>query len=433
VSCRPLLSVVVLLLLFALSPVQAEETDSASSPSVAQAGQNSGAQNSDAAKSGASGQLDGLPSPFERRPREPRDSAPHDQHGHDQHGHDHHSHDDTGDSGQEGHAGSSRSFWILTLYCGLIVLASLAGGWLPFLVNLTHTRMQVMVSLVAGLMLGVGLFHMLPHAYGEIAGHSPAGALDRAVWWMMVGLLTMFFLIRAFHFHQHGAAGLPEVTEQGEHTTPACAHDHDHDHDHGHHHHHSHQGSHGHHHGHSHQLSWVGVTFGLALHTMIDGIALAASVQAESLHHADSWLIGVGTFVAILLHKPLDAVSITSLMTAGGWSSPWRHTVNAGFAMMCPLGALLFYTGLSQLDAGQGLMVGCALAFSAGVFLCISLGDLLPEVEFHSHDRIKLSVALLCGIALAYGIGFLEPAHAHQHGPGGHVHGEHVHDHGHQH
>ena len=58
-------------------------------------------------------------------------------------------------------------------------------------------------------------------------------------------------------------------------------------------------------------------------------------------------------------------------------------------------------------------MVGCSLAFSAGVFLCISLGDLLPEVEFHSHDRLKLSLTLLLGIALAWGIGLLEPSHVH--------------------
>jgi zinc and cadmium transporter len=40
------------------------------------------------------------------------------------------------------------------------------------------------------------------------------------------------------------------------------------------------------------------------------------------------------------------------------------------------------------------------LAFSAGTFLCIALSDLLPELQFHEHDRWKLSVALLAGLAL---------------------------------
>ena len=50
-------------------------------------------------------------------------------------------------------------------------------------------------------------------------------------------------------------------------------------------------------------------------------------------------------------------------------------------------------TGASDLTAH-------ALAFSAGTFLCIALSDLLPELQFHTHDRIKLSVALLAGFVL---------------------------------
>jgi zinc and cadmium transporter len=36
-------------------------------------------------------------------------------------------------------------------------------------------------------------------------------------------------------------------------------------------------------------------------------------------------------------------------------------------------------------------------------------------MEFHSHNRAPLSVLLLTGILLAYGIGYLEPGHAHHH------------------
>ena len=53
-------------------------------------------------------------------------------------------------------------------------------------------------------------------------------------------------------------------------------------------------------------------------------------------------------------------------------------------------------------------MIGYVLVFAAGAFLCISLSDLLPEIHFHSHDRVKLTVSLLVGIALAYGLYFIE-------------------------
>ena len=130
----------------------------------------------------------------------------------------------------------------------------------------------------------------------------------------------------------------------------------------------------------------------------------------------------LGTFLAILLHKPLDALSITSLMAAGGWSVRRRQLVNAGFAMMCPIGAFLAFFGLNLMPDN---LVGWALGFAAGCFLCISLGDLLPELHFHAHDRVKLSVLLLLGVLLAYGVGRLENARLHVPGV--------PHHHGHEH
>jgi zinc and cadmium transporter len=157
----------------------------------------------------------------------------------------------------------------------------------------------------------------------------------------------------------------------------------------------------------------MGMLIGLSLHTLLDGMALAASLHAESGHRVFLSLYGLGTFLAILLHKPLDAISITSLMRAGGWSSKARLRVNLGFSLMCPVGAVLFSLGLTSLGPQQQLFIDAALAFSAGIFLCISLSDLLPEMEFHAHNRLQLTAALLAGILLAYGIRFLEPSWMH--------------------
>lgn len=289
------------------------------------------------------------------------------------------------------------SIKLLIGYCFLIAFASVAGGWLPSLITLTHNRLQLMMSLVGGLMLGIGIFHMLPHAMQELNDAS------RCVWWLMMGILTMFFLIRAFHFHDHGVAEVPSDEQ-----TSAQPDEH----------HHPHAASHGHELcNHSHRISWAGIAVGLSIHTLIDGIALAASVQSDAGHGAILSLFGLGTFLAIVLHKPLDAVSITALMTAGGWSPRSRNFVNAAFAMMCPVGAALFYFGLRQFAGLSNELAGCVLAFSAGVFLCIALSDLLPEMEFHSHNRIPLTIALLAGIFIAWLIGFLEPEQAHNHNP----------------
>ena len=275
---------------------------------------------------------------------------------------------------------------LLVLYCLAIAGFSLLGGLLPGWVRMTHTGTQAVMSLVSGLMLGVAFFHLLPHSTALLGG---AHGVDTAVWWLMAGLITLLLLLRVFHFHQHDFSR--EEGRRRDHHT------HDHDHHHG-----ADASVHG--------LSWIGIAFGLALHTLIDGVALGATMNGVA---AQGGLVGAGVFLAILLHKPLDAMSIVTVMEAGGWSRGARATTNLVFAFMCPLGALLFYFGVDILGEGQNPVVAAALAFAAGAFICIALGDLLPEVHFHSHDRLVLSLAFLSGIGLAYAIGSLEPAGVH--------------------
>ncbi len=278
---------------------------------------------------------------------------------------------------------------LLTYYCLLILAASVVGGMIPVWFRLTHRVMECAVSFVAGVMLGIGLLHMLPHALEQSLSASsltPSETTLRVMLWVLAGLMTMFFIERFFCFHHHGV-------EDGEVT---CHHDEGANHD----------------HSHGHDITWSGAALGLTLHSVIAGVALAASVQ----HGHDSLrLAGLGTFLVILLHKPFDSMTIATLMARGGWSPGWRHVVNAIFSLAIPLGALIFHVGIVGNGDG-GTTLGYALAFAAGTFLCIALSDLLPELQFHDHDRGKLSLALLLGLALAYGVCLLE-AGTHSHPP----------------
>jgi len=301
---------------------------------------------------------------------------------------------------------------LLLIYCPAVVAASLVGGFVPHWIRLTHTRLQTALSFVAGAMLGVGLLHLIPHAYFML--HS----IDRTMGLALVGFLAMFFIERVFHFHHHAA---PEETESGEADMP------DHDCALGHHHH-----GHAHHdHGHAHgaapqRVSWSAALFGLALHSLLDGVALAASVSADVAEHGNARWAGLAVFLVVVLHKPFDSLTLGTLMAVAGRSSSLRHAVNFGYACAVPCGALLFYFGLVGRGADEA-WIGGVLALAAGTFLCIATSDLLPELQFHTHDRLKLSTALIAGLALAWSIVFLEEK--------GHDHGAHspaLHD-GHDH
>lgn len=280
--------------------------------------------------------------------------------------------------------------WLLAIYCALVLVASLAGGWVLLIIHPTHARLQVAISFVAGLMLGIALLHFLPDAEEQL--HS----MDRTVGWLLGGFLAMFFLQRFFHFHHHDS---PEGDPED------CCHDHEEHRD------HNHEQAH-----HAHtladksasQLSWVGTALGLTLHSLLDGLALAAAVEAGAHGHAR--LAGLGVALVVILHKPFDAMAVSTLMTAGGKSRMSRHVLNGLFALVSPIGAVLFYLGASQFADSNAVFLGCALAFCAGSFLCIASSDLLPELQFHSHDRFKLSAALLAGLGVAVIIGLCETA-----------------------
>lgn len=292
---------------------------------------------------------------------------------------------------------------VLVVYSALIMLASVGGGLIPLLVRLTHQRMQLALSFVAGAMLGVGLLHMLPHALVELR------SIDRVVVWTLAGFLTMFFVERFFAFHHH------DISEDEHEHVLECQ-------------------DHTHHHERPltpHRLSWSGAAIGLSLHSLTEGIALAASVESEANVAGAAGLAGLATFLVVFLHKPFDSMTVGTLLAAAGFSNRARHWINLAFALLIPAGAILFLAGMTAGGSGSSAWLGVGLAFSAGTFLCIASSDLLPELQFHQHDRGKLSAALVVGVLAAWTIGLFEH-HGHDHDPGhGHEHGHnHAHEHG---
>lgn len=306
----------------------------------------------------------------------------------------------------------------LALYCLLIVAASLLGGWIPLHVRLTHKRLQVANSLIGGFMLGVALLHMLPHAM--ISGNPT----QQLMLWMVTGVLTMFLLERFFHFHQHD---LPSHPPDAHNQSHADAHNHHHDHD------HSHGPACEHdptpkpiedcdddstetpHYEHKPGITWSGAAIGLILHSLIAGVALGASMTAD--RHV-AWP-GLALFLVIVFHKPFDSMTLLALVASSGWSRKTGHIINSLFALAVPLGAGIFLLGVADEHDAHSMVVGNALAFTAGVFLCIALSDVLPELHFHSHDKGTLTLSLMVGLAIAFGIAHFEMKHHdHSHGHG---------------
>jgi zinc and cadmium transporter len=309
----------------------------------------------------------------------------------------------------------------LVVYSALVLLFSMLGGYLPFLGKVSHSRLQFYLSISAGVMLGAAFFHIMPEAMEFAKGNFG--------WWMSLGAVGLFCIERFIAPHSHEIDG-------------------------GGHHHHGHEHGEGEHHHDHHEhvvkdgkehraaappvAGWMAV-LGLTIHTFMNGVGLAGSVLVERAEPAGGFLAslplpGLAMFLAIVLHKPADALAISTILSRKGVSRGVITLVQLGFACMVPVGAIAFYFLRSTLaEQLEGELIGAALSFSAGTFLFIALSDLLPEVQFHRHDRVPLFLSLVFGVALMGGIALLEGhdshgGHGHNHHHGAVNHGDGKHD-----
>ena len=272
---------------------------------------------------------------------------------------------------------------LLVGYCTIIAGISFLGGKISERIRLTHTRTQILMSFISGFMIGIAVEHLLPHSLVFISG---VDAMETVTFWLLMGIILMALLQRAFHTHQHDLDD----------------HDHDHDHD----------------HGHAVEekppsllssTGLVSIILGLGFHALIEGIALGSSIKAGLNDNRPELLLGLGVFFAIILHKPLDAYSIVGMARSEGHSQKTCFWINIIFALFCPIMTVLTFLGMDILGPeGVQTMVGRALALASGAFLCIALSDLLPEIQFHRHDRLKLTAFFLLGITVSYALRLLE-------------------------
>jgi ZIP family zinc transporter/zinc and cadmium transporter len=124
---------------------------------------------------------------------------------------------------------------------------------------------------------------------------------------------------------------------------------------------------------------------GLLLHTFFDGVAIASAflVRPE---------LGVLVFIAIVLHKLPEGVTISSLMLAGGSSGPAAVRAATLLGLATVAGVLL--------TDHLGVLVTHGLSLSAGVTLYVAASNLVPE--FQGKRGWTLPAAFFTGAAGFY-------------------------------
>lgn len=301
------------------------------------------------------------------------------------------------------------------LYAFIVAALSITGAVLPLRYRPGHQQLQVYISLAAGALLGAALFHMLPHSTEHI-GESFGMPLA-------LGIITVFLMQRYLAPHSH------ELSAEESHALDASQGTADEQHG-------LHCAGHEHFHSAGPFLSGVVAILALSVHSFFDGVAIGAATAGPK---SGDGSLTLSVFLSVLVHKPMDGLSVAVLLLNAKVSRRTFWTVQALYAALVPVGALLF-TVTQGAVAEPTVLVGYTMAFSAGTFLAVALTDLLPELQFHRHDRNTLSGALLLGMAVMWCTSLIgHGAHGHSHDAAdpakstspedGHDHDGHDHEH----
>ena len=229
------------------------------------------------------------------------------------------------------------------VFATITVLSTFGGG--IFALHQSK-RMHLVLGFTAGVVLGVVAFDLLPEVFdlsGEVKVGVPAAMLT-----FITGFMVLHVLERALALH------------------------------------HGHEGAYGEHH--HPQVGMISAA-GLALHSVMDGLALGIAAQANN-----------GTLavvaLAVIAHDFSDGINTVGIMSVHG-NTPRRTRIMLILDSLAPLvGAAS--TLLFTIPKG---FLGLYLGFFAGFLLYIATSDILPE----AHSRVPSKATF---VFTFLGIGF---------------------------
>lgn len=250
---------------------------------------------------------------------------------------------------------------LLGLFLALVAgLADLLGGYLITRQSrLSGRTLTYLLGLGGGFMLAAAILGRLPEAME---------ATSAAPLLVVVGYLSIFVCENLFSTHAHE----PEQAT----------------------------------HGHSHALvsgdlsccdeespisdaASLAALAGLLIHTFFDGVAIAAGFELRQS-------VGILMFLAVVLHKIPEGLSLSSIMLAAGRGRRFAFVSVLSIAASTVLGALLTFAA-GELDPATA---HGALALATGTLIYIAASDLIPATN-PAKSRWAIFYVLL-GVVLYY-------------------------------
>lgn len=211
-----------------------------------------------------------------------------------------------------------------------------------------HDKLHYIISFTAGVIIGVVFFDIIPEVF-QITSESGLNIINPMIA-LVVGFLVIHILEKYALLH------------------------------------HSHEEEYA-----SHKHPSVGLTgaFGLAFHSMLDGVGIGLAFHAD-------YRIGILVTIAVLAHDFSDGLNTVSLMLVH------KNTKKKSFwLLILDAVAPIVGVGLTFLFTIPESALVLYLGFFAGFLLYIGAADLLPEAH-SKHSSYKLIGLTMLGMAFIF-------------------------------
>jgi ZIP family zinc transporter/zinc and cadmium transporter len=224
-------------------------------------------------------------------------------------------------------------------------LAVILGGTLIISRKSWPTRVQeTLLALSAGFILSLVFLKLVPVSF-EFIG-------ETAAIWILIGFATV-------HFFEHTIVGHLHFGEETHHDVMIS------------------------------KTTGYSAFAGLFTHAFFDGLSISVGFQYD-------FFIGLLIFLAILLHKFPEGLTIGSIMMTAGFPRKMVLYSAIGIGLATFLGACSVFL-LENVDMK---LAGMAFAFSAGTVTYVGASDLIPEVN-KTKSRLP-PILVFAGMVLFY-------------------------------
>jgi zinc transporter ZupT len=223
-------------------------------------------------------------------------------------------------------------------------LLAVAGSAVGAGIGVSHARLCTLISLAAGTLTGVTLFGILPEAYEVLPLWELALAVGSGY--------AVFALISRYVFH----------------VCPACAASHFDD-------------------ATTHRFSEIAgaLVIALAIHSTMDGVALAAGHECDHGDHGGHGLLDWSLVLAICVHKVPEGLALGALLLGAGMQQLRAILWVAAVEATTVLGAVLGLLFLRDLSA---TWLAAVLAHVGGGFVFLAAHAVFGELLKHGRRTV---------------------------------------------